>query len=212
MAGCSDTNDSSDTQTASEQPAATAPEQNTVAGTEYGAVEGYIEDGVIVFKGVRYGADTETTRFAAPAEPESWEGVMPAKSFGNTCPQTRTGNPGGLFTSWKPEPTPPLDEDCLFLNVWTPAVDDGKRPVMVWFHGGGYSSGSGASQAYDGVRLAKFRDVVVVTVNHRLNVFGYLALAQYGEGFEDSAVAGVLDMVQALEWVRDNIADFGGYP
>jgi para-nitrobenzyl esterase len=139
--------------------------------------------------------------------------VQDATQFGATCPQTRTGNPGGLFTSWRPDPAPPLSEDCLFLNVWTPALDDGgKRPVMVWFHGGGFSSGSGSSRAYDGVRLARRGDVVVVTVNHRLNVFGYLALGHYGEGFEDSAVAGVLDMVQALEWVRDNIAAFGGDP
>jgi para-nitrobenzyl esterase len=106
-----------------------------------------------------------------------------------------------------------MGEDCLFLNIWTPALaDGGKRPVMVWFHGGGFSSGSGSSRAYEGVRLARRGDVVVVTVNHRLNVFGYLALNHYGEGFGDSANAGVLDMVQALKWVHNNIAEFGGDP
>jgi para-nitrobenzyl esterase len=184
-----------------------------VAETKHGRVRGTVQDGILTFKGIRYGADTETTRFAAPAKPTPWEGVLDATSFGASCPQTPTGNPGGLFSSWRPDPAPPLDEDCLFLNVWTPKLaDGGERPVMVWFHGGGFTSGNGSSNAYDGVRLARRGDVVVVTVNHRLNVFGYLALGHYGEGFEDSSVAGVLDMVLALEWVRDNIAAFGGDP
>jgi para-nitrobenzyl esterase len=190
-----------------------APTAEPVAETVHGRVRGAIEDGILVFKGIRYGADTATTRFAAPAEPEPWQGVFDATSFGASCPQTPTGNPGGLFTSWRPDPAPPLDEDCLFLNVWTPALADGsERPVMVWFHGGGFTSGNGSSRAYDGVRLARRGDVVVVTVNHRLNVFGYLALGHYGAGFADSSVAGLLDMVQALEWVRDNIEAFGGDP
>ena len=184
-----------------------------VAQTTHGPVRGDIESGMLTFKGVRYGRDTSTTRFAAPQESQPWQEVVSAERFGDTCPQTPTGNPGGLFTSWQPEPAPGMSEDCLFLNVWTPALnDDGKRPVMVWFHGGGFSSGSGSSRAYDGVRLASRGDVVVVTVNHRLNVLGYLALGHYGKEFEDSAVAGVLDMVLALEWVRDNIAVFGGDP
>ena len=184
-----------------------------VAMTVYGEVEGYLEDEMLTFKGIRYGRDTSATRFAAPEVPWTWNEIRDATHFGNTCPQTPTGNPGGLFTSWRPDPTPPMSEDCLFLNVWTPGIaDGGKRPVMVWFHGGGFSSGSGSSKAYDGVRLARRGDVVVVSVNHRLNVFGYLALGHYGEGFEDSAVAGALDMVLALEWVRDNIESFGGDP
>lgn len=192
-------------------PTATPPAE-PVATTAYGQVRGTAQDGVLTFKGIRYGADTATTRFAAPAKPGAWTAVQDATHFGASCPQTPTGNPGGLFTSWRPDPDPPMGEDCLFLNVWTPALAAGKRPVMVWFHGGGYSSGSGSSKAYDGVRLARRGDAVVVTVNHRLNVFGYLALGHYGAGFEDSAVAGLLDMVQALEWVRDNIANFGGDP
>jgi para-nitrobenzyl esterase len=189
-------------------PEATGP----VAGTHLGPVRGAVDDGILTFKGIPYGADTATTRFAAPDEPPSWEEPRDALAFGPACPQTPTGNPGGLFTSWAPRPDPGMSEDCLFLNVWTPSLDAGDRPVMVWFHGGGFASGSGSSRAYDGVRLARRGDVVVVTVNHRLNVFGYLALAGYGEGLEDSAVAGVLDMVQALEWVRENIARFGGDP
>ena len=186
---------------------ATAP----IAKTVYGEIQGTIKDDVLTFKGIRYGADTATTRFSAPAKPAPWSNVKSANVDGASCPQTPTGNPGGLFTSWRPDPTPPMSEDCLFLNVWTPALaDGGLRPVMVWFHGGGFSSGSGSSLAYEGTRLSRRGDVVVVTVNHRLNVFGYLALGHYGEGFEDSAVAGVLDMVLALKWVRDNIESFGG--
>ena len=183
-----------------------------VAETAYGPVRGGTDDGILTFKGIRYGADTATTRFAAPAEPEPWDDPRPATGYGPSCPQTPTGNPAGLFTSWAPRPDPGMSEDCLFLNVWTPSLEDPDRPVMVWFHGGGFASGSGSSRAYDGVRLAQRGDVVVVTVNHRLNVFGYLALAHYGDRFEDSAVAGVLDMVQALEWVHENIAGFGGDP
>ena len=184
-----------------------------IAETAHGRVRGVVEDGIFTFKGIRYGADAATTRFAAPAKPGPWDGELDATSFGASCPQTPTGNPAGLFTSWRPDPAPPLEEDCLFLNVWTPALaDGGKRPVMVWFHGGGFTSGNGASRGYDGVRLARRGDVVVVTVNHRLNVFGYLALGHYGEGFADSPVAGVLDMVLALEWVQGNIEAFGGDP
>jgi para-nitrobenzyl esterase len=181
------------------------------AKTSYGEVEGLVEDGILVFKGVRYGADTSKTRFEAPANPERWQGVKPATSFGDSCPQTPTGNPGGLFTSWQPSPEPGMSEDCLFVNVWTPALADGaKRAVMVWLHGGGFTSGNGAAQAYDGVRLARRGDVVVITLNHRLNAFGYLALDHYGAGFENSAVAGLLDLVLALHWVQDNAAAFGG--
>ncbi|MAP94258.1 MAG: carboxylesterase, partial [Ponticaulis sp.] len=135
------------------------------------------------------------------------------KAFGASCPQTPTGNPGGLFTSWKPVPDPGMSEDCLFLNVWTRGLDDGgDRPVMLWYHGGGFSSGNGSSNGYDGVRLANRGDVVVVTVNHRLNAPGHLYLGDYGEEFADSGNAGALDMVQALDWVRDNIDEFGGDP
>lgn len=183
------------------------------AKTSYGEVSGYLEDDILAFKGVRYGADTSTTRFAAPAKPKAWDGVKSATKFGDTCPQTPTGNPGGLFTSWQPKPEPNMSEDCLFLNVWTPAVSDkAKRPVMVWLHGGGFTTGSGSSTAYDGTRLARRGDVVVITINHRLNAFGYLNLNHYGDAFKDSAVAGLLDIVQSLEWVRDNAAAFGGDP
>jgi para-nitrobenzyl esterase len=209
ISGCSPSPESGNEQAATVTTSVPA----TVADTTYGPIRGNISNGIFSFKGVRYGADTATTRFAAPNVPTPWQDIQAADRFGATCPQTPTGNPGGLFSSWQPTPTPPMSEDCLFLNVWTPALaDNGQRPVMVWFHGGGFSSGSGSSNAYDGERLARRGDVVVVTVNHRLNVFGYLALGHRGPGFEDSASAGVLDMVQALQWVRENISYFGGDP
>lgn len=187
--------------------------EGPVAQTVHGKVRGAMEDGVNVFLGIRYGADTATTRFAAPAAPEPWTGVVDALEYGNSARQIPTGSGGGLFDSWARVPTPALDEDCLFLNVWTPALrDGGKRPVMVWFHGGGFSSGSGSSTAYEGTRLANRGDVVVVTVNHRLNMFAHLYLAGYGDRFADSGNAGILDLIQSLEWVRDNIAELGGDP
>lgn len=191
-------------------------EQGLNVETAYGPVQGTLEGDVRIFKGIRYGKDTATTRFAAPAEPAVWSVPQPATQFGAACPQTPTGNPGGLFTSWAPESPLSYDEDCLFLNVWTPNTETetgvAQRPVMVWFHGGGFASGSGSSRAYDGKRLAQRGDVVVVTVNHRLNVFGYLALAHFGPEFADSSVAGVLDMILSLQWVKNNIAAFGGDP
>ncbi len=189
-----------------------ADNESPVAATTAGKVRGNTEDGIHVFKGVRYGADTATTRFQAPRAPQRWSGVVDALDYGNQTPQSPGGDGGGLFKSWANRK--PDSEDCLFLNVWTPALRDGKkRPVMVWFHGGGFSSGSGASHGYDGVRLAKRGDVVVVTVNHRLNVFGHLYLAGVGgEKFADSGNVGILDLVLSLQWVRDNIAEFGGDP
>jgi para-nitrobenzyl esterase len=183
-----------------------------IATTKAGKVRGKVEDGIYVFKGVRYGADTAKTRFAVAREPEPWGGVADAFDYGNQTPQAVAGDGGGLFKSWANRR--PDSEDCLFLNVWTPGLAaSAKRPVMVWFHGGGFTSGSGSSFAYDGVRLAQRRDVVVVTVNHRLNIFGHLYLATLGGSrFADSGNVGILDLVHSLKWVRDNIAEFGGDP
>jgi len=192
-------------------PTPVAPADPVVA-TKFGKVKGYVEDGILGFKGVRYGADTGKARFQPPADPEPWTDEKEAKAYGNSTPQNPAGDGGGLFKSWRPQPALPQSEDCLFLNVWTPAADTKKRPVLVWFHGGGFTTGSGSSLSYDGVRLAKRGDVVVVTVNHRLNVFGHLNLAAYGPEFADSGTAGSLDMVHALKWVRDNIPAFGGDP
>src|ERR1017187_3174290 len=145
-----------------------------IATTGAGRIRGFVQDGILGFKGVRYGADTAVTRFAAPRRPEPWSDIRDAFEYGSSAPQAAGGDGGGLFKSWRPDPPFPMSEDCLFLNVWTPALrDGGKRPVMVWLHGGGFVTGSGSSHAYDGVRLARRGDVVVISVNHRLNTFGH---------------------------------------
>ncbi len=167
--------------------------------TAHGPVRGYRNGNVAVFKGVRYGADTATTRFARPAAPQGWTDTQDAFDFGAASPQSGTGE----VTS----------EDCLFLNVWTPALGDGgKRPVMLYFHGGAYASGSGSSQLYDGSALVNQGDVVVITLNHRLNAVGFFSLGRLNPDFPDSGNAGMWDLVLALEWVRDNAEAFGGDP
>lgn len=163
--------------------------------TSNGPVRGVKESGVCVFRGVRYGADTALMRFAKPKRPDGWTEIVPATEYGASAPQR-----GGEEVQ---------SEDCLFLNVWTPeAGQGGRRPVMVYIHGGAYNSGSGSDPLYDGARLAAAGDVVVITINHRLNAFGYL----YLEPFPDSGNAGQWDIILALEWVRENAAAFGGDP
>jgi para-nitrobenzyl esterase len=180
--------------------------QTCLAGTTAGTLRGRIEQGIAVFKGVPYGADTSTRRFEPPAPPPPWAGVRDAFAYGGTSPQP----PGPRLGP----PDPPQSEDCLVLNVWTPAVGDGgRRPVLFWMHGGGFANLSGSSPAYDGTRLCRRGDVVVVTVNHRLSILGYLAVSLLDDpSFADAANVGQLDLVAALEWVRDNITAFGGDP
>lgn len=170
-----------------------------------GKLRGGSDDGVLTFKGIPYAAPpVGARRFLPPSAVEPWAGVRDALDYGPSCPQ-----PSSRPAGWAQEPR--LSEDCLYLNVWTPATDGGKRPVMVWLHGGGFSIGSGSWPVYDGAALARRGDAVVVTVNHRLNIFGYLHLAGLmPEEFASSSNAGMLDLVAALAWVRDNIAAFGG--
>jgi para-nitrobenzyl esterase len=190
--------------------------------TSNGPVIGLVMEGVQTFRGLRYGAaPTGALRFAPPQRPTPWAAPAAAIRYGNAAMQLSTGGSAvaypGIVGIALDQGLSSLDdvqrmhEDCLFLNVWTPATDAAKRPVMVWLHGGGFNYGSGAWPFYDGHNLAKNHDVVVVTVNHRLNVFGYLNVADIG-GDRASGNAGMLDCVAALEWVRDNIAGFGGDP
>jgi para-nitrobenzyl esterase len=172
-----------------------------VVETSVGKLRGFLDDGVCAFKGVRYGVDSTTRRFLPPVAVPPWLGVREAIEFGPVAPQ-----PGMRGVA--------MAEDCLHLNLWTPAVGAGRRPVMVWFHPGAFSSGTSNEREADGARLARRGDVVVVTVNHRLNIFGHLYLAEVvpGADFADSGNAGMLDLVLALHWVRDNVAAFGGDP
>jgi para-nitrobenzyl esterase len=176
-------------------PLARSAAASPVVRTRAGRVRGTLDGDVQIFRGIRYGADTAPRRFMPPMAPEPWRGVVDATAYGAASPQ-----PGSEANQ---------SEDCLFLNVTAPIAKAARpRPVIVYIHGGAYSSGSGSSPLYDGSTLCRRGDVVVVTINHRLSLFGYL----YLPGFPDSGNAGMLDLVLALRWVRDNIASFGGDP
>jgi para-nitrobenzyl esterase len=191
----------------------------TIVETGSGQLRGVRQGGVAVFRGIPYGDSVSGRhRFRPPRKAASWTGIRDAFAFGPVCPQdVRASRPdpatlfGQIFDA-----DPSMDhvgEDCLVMNVWTPAVDAVKRPVMVWLHGGGFARGCGSTPAFDGTRLAARGDVVVATLNHRLNAFGYLDLSEAGGSeFAQSGNAGMLDIVLALEWVRENIAAFGGDP
>lgn len=172
-----------------------------VALTASGPVAGLDVGGALRFAGIPYGAPTSGAgRFAPPRPPQPWTETRDARGFGDAAPQVR---PVGS----------PMSEDCLVLNVWTPALDGAKRPVLVWLHGGGFLAGRGNEPTSDGTALARDHDAVVVSVNHRLGLLGFLDLAgAVGEEFAGSQNASLLDLVAALEWVRDNAASFGGDP
>jgi para-nitrobenzyl esterase len=197
--------------------AAISTPSTEIVDTAAGKLRGYLSGDIHIFKGIPYGKTTAgADRFRAPRKPDPWTGVYPALAWGSVCPQAPNPQANAPEFKWLLQfDTGFAGENCLCLNIWSPALrDNRKRPVMVWFHGGGFLSGSAQEfPCYDGEALARRGDVVVVSVNHRLNLFGFLNLAAVGgEAYADSGVAGMLDLVAALQWVRDNIAAFGGDP
>src|ERR1700761_1621619 len=184
--------------------------EDSVVETASGKVRGVQQPGVQVFRGIRYGESTAGRRFLPPVAAKPWSGILDAKAAGNSAPQI----PGAGYpiAAWYTK-IEPISEDCLFLNVFTPMATQGARkPVMVWLHGGAWMNCAGSAPGFDGTNLARDGDVVVVTINHRINIFGHLKLESRDERFADSGNTGVLDMVLALRWGRDNIAAFGGDP
>jgi len=185
--------------------------------TVYGKVQGIQNTGIKEFKGIPYGAPTGgRNRFMPPKKPAPWKGVRECLSYGQVSPQAPTDlrSDYGMMIHWDYHPGG-MGEDCLTLNIWTPGLKDGaKRPVLVSFHGGGFTTGSGNAIGYDGAQLARFGDVVVVTVNHRLGTLGYTQLVDLGAPveFAYAGCAGIMDLTASLEWVRDNIENFGGNP
>lgn len=181
-----------------------------VVKTRYGCLRGMWRDGCFIFRGIEY---AKAERFQLPQEPDCWEGVKPAVAYGSVPDEISTRIPGDAYT--EPHFWYPQSEFCQNLNIWTPVIKtEGKGlPVMVWIHGGGQEHGSAIEiMAYDGEELAVWGNVVVVSVNHRLNALGYLDLSSYSEKYADSGYAGMMDLVQALKWIRDNISAFGGDP
>lgn len=194
-----------------QSPEIVASDNDALAQTTYGKVAGYVDNGIFTFKGIPY---AQAQRFMPPEPPQAWTEIRSCRAYGPTCPQdVRAGwqsDQQAFVFNWD-DGHP--DEDCQRLNIWTPAMKNGKaKPVMVWLHGGGYAAGSGNElPSYDGAALAA-KGVVLVSVNHRLNILGFLDLSAFGKKYAASGNAGMLDIVAALEWVRDNIANFGGDP
>src|SRR5262249_41264866 len=182
----------------------------------FGKIRGVDVEGIKIFKGVPYGAMTAgKNRFMPPMNPEKWPGVRDALAYGHSAPQTEPGARRATPERAVAAAGLPLEgEDCMVLNIWTPAVSDNrKRPVMLWCHGGGFATGSGSSPVTEGPNLSRRGDVVVVTINHRLNVLGFTYLGELGGAeFAPSGDVGMLDIVHALKWLRENIAQFGGDP
>jgi para-nitrobenzyl esterase len=178
--------------------------QGVIVDTPSGRVQGLQRRDIWQFRGIRYAT---AERFRAPVRVEGWDGVYDASQFGNIAPQNTSPTEAMLGAQDRPS-----GEDCLFLNVFTPAADGGNRPVLVWIHGGGFSAGAGSVPWYDGTNLARRGDAVVVTINYRVGVLGFLQLAHLDPTLAGSGANGIRDQVAALEWVRDNIEAYGGDP
>jgi len=192
-------------------------ENIAVAQTEYGTVKGFMVRGINVFLGIPYGAPTSgKNRFMPPQPPQPWEGIKATVAYGPSCPQEmydrRPASYGMFVDHWNYDL---IDEDCLYLNIWTPGIADGKkRPVMIWLHGGRFLRGNGIEQdGYNGENFSRYGDVVYISLNHRLNSFGFTDFSRAGgEKYKDSGNAGMLDIIAALQWVNRNIDKFGGDP
>ena len=186
-----------------------------VANTSCGKVRGYILRGIYTYLGIPYAAPASgENRFMPPQKPEPWEGIRPAVFYGNAAPQRVDGKYTNSYSTFSDHWNYyDVSEDCLTLNVWTPGTDDGKRPVLFWIHGGGFTSGNSIEQdSYNGENFSRYGDVVFVSVNHRLGPIGFSDFSAVDERFSDSGNVGILDIVAALEWVHENIAEFGGDP
>lgn len=184
-------------------------EDYPVVQTQNGKLRGMLIEETFVFRGIRY---AKAERFCMPDDPDSWDGVKNALSFGPVCPELATS-----MMEWDGYAVPnywyPQDENCQYLNIWTQHIDNAKRPVMVWLHGGAYHKCSGINCfSYDGTELSRYGDVVVVSISHRLHALGFLDLSDYGEDYRYSGDCGMADIVKALEWIRNNISAFGGDP
>lgn len=180
-----------------------------VVQTKAGKLRGFQLDGTYAFHGVKY---ADAKRFQQPTPVEPWEGIKNALAYGYVCPMLHQDQPNNELMV--PHRYWPLDENCQYLNIWTQSLDpNAKKPVLVWLHGGGFAAGSSIEHiAYEGENMSKYGDVVVVSLNHRLNILGYLDLSPFGEKYKNSGNAGNADMVAALQWIHDNIENFGGDP
>ena len=190
-------------------------EDIALADTVYGKVKGYILRDIYTFKGIPYGESTAgKNRFMPPKKPKKWEGVKPTVFYGNSAPQNiydRSPNSYAAFVDhWNYDE---LSEDCLRLNIWSPGIDQKKRPVLVWLHGGGFARGNGIEQdGYNGENISRYGDIVYCSINHRLGPLGFTNLSFADPKYKDSANVGMLDIIAALEWIQENIENFGGDP